>query len=219
MEAILRHCITLDIINLSRCELLSNADFISILGCTRKLWGFNTNKHVLLRHDPSTSFLTTDGMLGLRWGSSSLSMFSCPIKVPRANRDVEERRRDVQWSSSVEHSRDAQRQVFQQLSRLTRLRVLRLGDTRGGRRSHHAYQWYSLDMTLESGMDGLEGLKKLEILDVRIMNHDIGIQELEWKNKCWPRLRYVLGLIMPGGRCHSYIENWFESHSPGWTYK
>lgn len=219
VEAILRHCLTLEIIYLSRCELLSNADFISILGSTRKLWVFDTNKHVLRRHDPSPTFLTADDMLGLRWGSFSLSTFSCPIKVPRANKDVEERHRDVEWSSSVEHSREAQRQVFQQLSRLTRLRVLRLGDTRGGRKSHHAYQWYSLDMTLESGMDELEGLKNLEILDVRMMNHDIGIQELEWMNKCWPRLRCVLGLIMPGGRCHPYIEDWLESHSPGWTYK
>ncbi|KAF9006233.1 hypothetical protein BGZ52_008665, partial [Haplosporangium bisporale] len=155
---------------------------------TRKLWGFNTSKHVLLRHDPSPTFLTADGILGLRWGSSSLSTFSCPIRVPRANRDVQERCRDEQWSSPVEHSRESQRQVFQQLSRLTKLRVLRLGDTRGGRRSHHAYQWYSLDMTLESGMDELEGLKKLEILNVCMMNHDIGIQELEWMNKCWPIL-------------------------------
>lgn len=219
VKAILRHCMTLEIIYLSRCELLSNTDFVSILGSTRKLCGFRTDGLVLRRHDPSPTFLTTDDMLGLRWASFSLRTFCCPIKVPRANGDVEERGRDAEWSSSVGDSRKAQRQVFRQISRLTKLRVLRLGDSRGGRKSHHAYQWYSLDMTLESGLGELKGLKQLEILDVRMMNHDIGIQELEWMNRCWPSLRCVLGLIMPGGRCHSYIEYWFENRRPRWTYK
>lgn len=219
VEAILGHCTALETLHLNRCELLTNADLTSILGKAKKLKDFQTNGIVSRRHDPSPRFLTSTDIAGIHWGSFSIKTFCCPIKVPSPDDDIPEVKREAEWSSTMEDSREAQRQVYQQLSKLTKLKELRLGDIRGGGKTHHAFQWYCLEMTLESGMDKLEGLKQLEILDIRTMNHDIGVQELDWMNRCWPRLKCVLGLIPPGTNGYPNIEYWFQNNQPGWIHK
>ncbi|KAG0088026.1 hypothetical protein BGZ92_006705 [Podila epicladia] len=220
VEAILGHCTALETLHLNRCELLTSADLTSILGKAKKLKYFQTNGTVSRRHDPTPRFLTSIDMAGIHWGSFSIQMFCCPIKVPRSDDDIPAvHRRETEWHSTIEDSREAQRQVYQQLSKLTKLKELRLGDMRAAGKTHHAFQWYCLEMTLESGLDELEGLKQLEILDIRTMNHDIGIRELEWMNRCWPRLECVLGLIPPGTSGDSNIEYWFQNNQPSWTHK
>ncbi|KAG0338980.1 hypothetical protein BG000_003059 [Podila horticola] len=219
VDAILGHCTVLETLHLNRCELLTTVDLNAILGKARKLKDFQTNGIVPRRHDPTPRFLTSTDMAGLRWGSFSIKTFCCPIKVPSPDDDVPAANREPEWYSTIEDSREAQRQVYQQLSKLTKLKELRLGDMRGGGKSHRAFLWYSLEMNLESGLDELEGLKQLEILDIRMMNHDVGVRELEWMNRCWPRLKCVLGLIPPGVVGNSSIEYWFQHHQPAWTYK
>ncbi|KAF8979211.1 hypothetical protein CPC16_011837 [Podila verticillata] len=57
------------------------------------------------------------------------------------------------------------------------------------------FQLNCLEMSLESGLSALEGLKKLRVLDVRRMAHRVGVQELDWMQENWPRLEAVRGLI------------------------
>ncbi|KAF9148352.1 hypothetical protein BG015_009918 [Linnemannia schmuckeri] len=53
------------------------------------------------------------------------------------------------------------------------------------------FNYFSLSFSLMSGLELLEGLKELEVLDVRMAAHDIGVEELEWMHTNWPRLREI----------------------------
>ncbi|KAK3830204.1 MAG: hypothetical protein JOS17DRAFT_747260 [Linnemannia elongata] len=107
-------------------------------------------------------------------------------------------------------SHTLQRGVLRQLGQLTHLRKLRLGK--------HGRDWdepeYSqleirgirtmavdayfdrncLELSLESGLDELVGLKQLEELGVYQMAHRIGLVEVQWMVENWPRLRTIIGL-------------------------
>ena len=55
-----------------------------------------------------------------------------------------------------------------------------------------------LQFTVEEGLGRLEGLKRLkrlEILDVEYLKHQIGIVEVQWMVKHWPMLNVIRGLI------------------------
>ena len=58
------------------------------------------------------------------------------------------------------------------------------------------FQWYSLEMTLQSGLDKLVALKELEALDVGLMNHRIGVPKLERIVKHWPKFQRLYGLFL-----------------------
>ncbi|KAK3837794.1 MAG: hypothetical protein JOS17DRAFT_374842 [Linnemannia elongata] len=52
-----------------------------------------------------------------------------------------------------------------------------------------------LQFTIEEGLGRLEGLKRLEILDVEYLRHRIGVEEVQWMVKHWPMLKVIRGLI------------------------
>ncbi|KAF9087675.1 hypothetical protein BGX23_007944 [Mortierella sp. AD031] len=56
------------------------------------------------------------------------------------------------------------------------------------------FQMNCLEMSLESGLDLMSGLKELRILDVTFMCHRIGVHELEWMETNWPNLASLRGL-------------------------
>jgi hypothetical protein len=82
-----------------------------------------------------------------------------------------------------------QYQVYDRLARLADLEVLWLkGGARGKRDSG------CVEMSLESGLHRLSGLKMLEELDVSRMKARIGMQKAQWMTEHWPRLRVISGL-------------------------
>ncbi|KAF8934538.1 hypothetical protein BGZ47_010341 [Haplosporangium gracile] len=58
----------------------------------------------------------------------------------------------------------------------------------------HAFNYLSLELSLVSGLDMLEGLKELRVLDVRRTAHNIGVEELQWMHRNWPKLEKIRGL-------------------------
>ncbi|KAF9428309.1 hypothetical protein BGZ94_002816 [Podila epigama] len=53
----------------------------------------------------------------------------------------------------------------------------------------------TLELTLAAGLDLLQGLKRLRVLNVdRVVRHGIGKSELDWMKTCWPSLRELYGL-------------------------
>lgn len=50
-------------------------------------------------------------------------------------------------------------------------------------------------LTLEAGLDMLAGLKQLRVLDVRELDHQIGLSEVEWMVANWPGLAILRGLV------------------------
>ncbi|KAK3811071.1 MAG: hypothetical protein J3Q66DRAFT_58554 [Benniella sp.] len=89
--------------------------------------------------------------------------------------------------------REIQRQVYDRIARLTRLETLTLGDRFGGARND------CLEMSLESGLDKLSGLKSLKKLDVRRLDTKIGIKEVQWMVENWPKLMSSMDLVSIDG--------------------
>ncbi|KAK3835680.1 MAG: hypothetical protein J3R72DRAFT_451065 [Linnemannia gamsii] len=112
----------------------------------------------------------------------------------------------------LEQSREMQRQVLNRLATLTNLRTLDLGFEyrdldiffgHGSSGPHKAaqpdYDFGSpfadtLELSLESGLDRLETLTKLEVFGFESLDHRIGKAELVWMASHWPRLKSMRGV-------------------------
>ncbi|KAG0379574.1 hypothetical protein BGX24_012609 [Mortierella sp. AD032] len=121
--------------------------------------------------------------------------------------------------NEVYRNQERYRKVYHQLSKMTQLRVLDLGQEYrtvfdpycgpDGEDSHNSedeehhppkYNRYSpsipdtLDLTLESGFDQLETLKELEVFGFEGVGHHLDKAELNWMAEKWPKLRVMRGI-------------------------
>ncbi|GJJ76805.1 hypothetical protein EMPS_09164 [Entomortierella parvispora] len=126
------------------------------------------------------------------WATTTLEQISFKIEVPRVNMDEIIDEEDEPFQTS----RHIQRQVFRRLGQHKHLKKLNIGgkvtDPSSGL---YKIQYNCLELTLEAGLDELRDLKRLEVLNVRNMDHRIGVPELEWMVHNWPRLNLVLGAL------------------------
>ncbi|KAF9303824.1 hypothetical protein BGZ74_002968 [Mortierella antarctica] len=65
-------------------------------------------------------------------------------------------------------------------------------------------------LTLASGLDMLAGLKRLRVLDVSDLDHQIGLLEVEWMVANWPRLSVMRGLVATVWQGHGHISGHSE---------
>ena len=100
--------------------------------------------------------------------------------------------------------------VYDQLARLIRLKHLDLGYESRNPWTGDSADWYEVDgerrisypcptfdtleLSLESGLDRLATLTRLEMFGFECVNQRIGRKELEWMARCWPRLELMYGL-------------------------
>lgn len=142
---------------------------------------------------------------------------------------------------------DVQRWIYTQVGRMTGLRELILGvqDLSTGTmkfcgvnpqmnsiemeeamlETHvHAFNYLSLEFSLESGLGLLAGLKEMRMLDVRCTAHYIGVAELEWMHTNWPKLERIRGLESDrrwsvhhaeGPAAKTAVEEWMAAHPRG----
>ncbi|KAF9959990.1 hypothetical protein BGZ65_012877 [Modicella reniformis] len=83
------------------------------------------------------------------------------------------------------------KRVYQQLGRLSKLEELTIGWCSDSTFSQRA----NLDMTLNSGLDQMKGLKSMKMIDISfIAKVNSGMQEAEWMLENWPSLRSISGL-------------------------
>ncbi|KAG0003213.1 hypothetical protein BGZ65_001917 [Modicella reniformis] len=100
--------------------------------------------------------------------------------------------------------RDMQIQVYDRLARMTHLETLWLGH------NEISWQFDCLEMSLDSGMFQLGGLRELSELNVSNMKTRIGVPEVEWMTSNWPRLRTIYGL----NDQHNEAVQWLQQHHP-----
>ncbi|KAG0096625.1 hypothetical protein BGZ93_004232 [Podila epicladia] len=81
--------------------------------------------------------------------------------------------------------------VYDQLAKLTRLRVLSLG----GDSTSTWFRTGTLELSLASGFGKLETLRDLCELNFSYMDHRLTMAEVEWMMAHWPCLRKVTGTI------------------------
>ncbi|KAG0082247.1 hypothetical protein BGZ93_006312 [Podila epicladia] len=235
--ALLRHCQQLTFLDISHCrEGINSATFQSLLCQATLLVEFRAscNKGHAAGYDPV--LLGADVGL-LPWGCAKLKIFEGEIGgIPRPDITVNEMgfpTQQVLFEGTVAESHEIQRRVYHQLGAMTDLEELLLGhddrdwgfremywepDANGENRyNDDKFQLHCLEMSLESGVDALQRLKKLRVLDIRRMAHRVGVRELEWMQEHWPSLESVRGLIH---RYYAYepgVEEWLQEHKPKWA--
>ncbi|KAG0208807.1 hypothetical protein BGX28_000350 [Mortierella sp. GBA30] len=139
------------------------------------------------------------------WACTSLRVFGCPIGgISRPDIELELHSGPVSYhcrypKGSHQESIALQKRVYSQLVRLTHLQELRMGipyDSESLR--YHRYdkenerQYDCLAMSLESGLDLLRGLQRLQVVALEDM--EVGIDnenERRWVAQHWPRVQVL----------------------------
>ncbi|KAF9204738.1 hypothetical protein BGZ59_000889 [Podila verticillata] len=106
----------------------------------------------------------------------------------------------VAWLKA--ESRWAQRLMCQRIGSLERLEELILGlndgyvDILEPTVQVDPIQYHCLELSLETGLDALAGLKELRELAINGMDHAMGAPEIEWvvRQNVWPRLKRIEGM-------------------------
>ncbi|KAG0342685.1 hypothetical protein BG000_002469 [Podila horticola] len=204
IEAIVRCGERLCVLQLRGCSGLSSKNLMSILHATRgNLRLFSTVSSPVLPGDASDPFILAQDLIAattVEWMVPSLLFFHCQIRVPRLDHHVPAEAVDATWGHpTAEQCHDIQKAVLRQIALQTSLTSLALGSILGrGWDNTRPCQWYSLEMSLQSGLDELASLKDLRELDVGLINHRIGIVELEWMSANWPNLKCIYEFFHEG---------------------
>ncbi|KAG0078210.1 hypothetical protein BGZ93_005555 [Podila epicladia] len=98
-----------------------------------------------------------------------------------------------------------QQQVCEQLGTFKNLKILQLAP-KGYR---DVRQEECLHLTLEMGLDKLAGLKNLEEFYIANMDHRVGMREVKWMIKSWPKLSKLYGLP-----AHTTAAKWLKANHP-----
>ncbi|KAF8944564.1 hypothetical protein BGZ47_004064 [Haplosporangium gracile] len=174
------------------CEAMGSQDLQAILGSAIHLRSLETScigDYV----KPCLKLLAQDMLLST-WACRWLRILSIEIGgIPRPDIKEDQHGEPIpeghpMHSGTDEESYVIQRRIYRQLGSLVYLEELYLGN------SHGENQLNCLSMTLESGLDFLDGLQALRVLGVGMMHHRIHTADREWMWRTWCRLETILGM-------------------------
>lgn len=206
--------------------------FVTLECDYRYLYGANETTHILatdfIDADPSSEFLKP-------WAcESSLKVFRAKISgIPRPDITRTFHGHPVKNGMLLQEahsgqSREILHRVYERLGRLTRLERLELGqEDRSVFDEDRSYddpaevetlddegqQYDCLDMNIRSGLRMLKGLKQLRVLSVVRMATLIGVKEVQWMVKSWPKLKQLDGLNY-GESNEVGAYKWLSEHCP-----
>jgi len=219
VEALLKHIPTLKTLRLMPCYDPSSNDLVQILASSPNLHALvdiNVLSHRGGRYPriKANAFIDRDPSTGsLRPWKCEDSLKVLEIKVigiPRPDIAVETER-----EAYPGQGRDIQSQVYDRLARLTNLERLWLGDKVYGEYFEDdpptdpmPYQIDCLELSLESGLHKLSGLKAMQALNVSGMRSKIGVKEVHWMAEHWPKLRIIYGID------DNEAVRWLRKHCP-----
>ncbi|KAG0015607.1 hypothetical protein BGZ81_011598 [Podila clonocystis] len=101
--------------------------------------------------------------------------------------------------------------LYDRVARMPSIRLLAFGqsvrivDERRGITSAGLVQKDCLAMTLDSGLEKLKPLVKLTALNLVSMRHEVGLKDVKWMIKNWPKLKLLQGLEV-GGDAYKYLK-------------
>ncbi|KAG0371911.1 hypothetical protein BGX24_001002 [Mortierella sp. AD032] len=213
-KVLLAHAATLENVRLEGCTAFTSTDIQQLFCSAPKLKRFHGIS--IDRLDEKDLTLRADELVQSKWICTSLESFACKVThVPRPDLTRRTNGRALKGimhtTGTIEASYQLQGRVYEQLSRLTKLRHLVLGGDIGEyydktpewaekergvegeffdpKLLQAGYQYQCLSMTLESGMDQLKGLKEMRAVVVEGMA--VGLSnpaELDWQKEHWPLL-------------------------------
>lgn len=211
IAAILGYAEYLQYLYLPCHSYVSAFDVQALLSQCKKLDIFLTYTPGFWCDTPPVKSLSAAEFLNVEWASLSLRRLGCVFRVPRPDDQVPTEYQDAAWNSpTVELSHEVQRQVYRHIAQQTNLVELNLGASINHQDPEHL--WYSLDMTLESGLDELVRLKNLRRLTLHNMSHRLGTKELDWIVENLPKLRMIDGFYPFDQQLPEEIEQWEGHH-------
>ncbi|KAG0282821.1 hypothetical protein BGZ96_012809 [Linnemannia gamsii] len=202
---------------------LTNAQMVKILGCSPNLHTFEILSGFSVQ-STSVPFFLADEFFDLDESTEELNPWLCEstlkyfcariVGIPRPELKRTFHGHPLRGGMVLQEdypgqSQEYQRRVYERLSRLTRLERLELGnedrnfhdksrlkDTESNvEELDDVYHQYScLEMSLWSGLGVLEGLKELKELIMMRMATLVGVEDVKWMVRSWPKLRLLRGL-------------------------
>ncbi|KAF9988272.1 hypothetical protein BGZ65_009500 [Modicella reniformis] len=165
---------------------------------------------------PAPIFIDQDGDTGRlkAWAcEQSLQVIQVHItNIPRPDLDDPWRSlNETYWGQG----REIQKRVYERLARFTKLEVLRLGhlfDDADDDGELPGDQYDGLEMTLDSGLHLLAGLKGIRELDVSCLRTGIRVADVEWMSNHWPGLCKIKGLEYY--KVNEEAVEWLQKHCP-----
>ncbi|KAK3811024.1 MAG: hypothetical protein J3Q66DRAFT_414473 [Benniella sp.] len=207
MDALAEHFPTLEHLETCGFKKMSSNDIVQVLRSCRKLKTFKdvpyrknflpVDAKVFMDLDPDTGFLRP-------WNCErSLKVLKLTFGgIPK----LDSKEDYTLEKSYTGQGRDIQGLIYERLARLINLETLWLGGE-----YHHSDDPQCLEMSLESGLYELFGLKRLTELSVTGLPTRIGVREVQWMTKHWPRLRVIRGL---GGNEEDEAAQWLRENHP-----
>ncbi|KAF9086567.1 hypothetical protein BGX23_008790 [Mortierella sp. AD031] len=109
--------------------------------------------------------------------------------------------------------------VYDRLARFTQLESLSLGQGRlifvDGHVEQRPVQTDCLELSLESRLGKLGGLKGMQMLNVSNMAHRIGLRDVQWMVDSWPKLLALEGLNVNAKEGHEFeAVKWLKENHP-----
>ncbi|KAG0003769.1 hypothetical protein BGZ80_005745, partial [Entomortierella chlamydospora] len=141
--------------------------------------------------------------IDLEPGTNSLRPWACEhtlkelkIKITDIPRPDLGDRRGVVEEEYAGQGKDIQSRVYERLARFTKLEKLWLGSSPvigplSYKRESGREQRDCLEMSLESGLHILAGLKEMRELSAANTNSKIGLKEVQWMAENWPKLSII----------------------------
>ncbi|KAF9331689.1 hypothetical protein BGZ91_012024 [Linnemannia elongata] len=203
--AIVDNCERLEVLDImdSGARGLLGSHLQAILGKATRLRRLRA--HWLLAADK----ISATDILSSEWATTSLEHVDLKIDVPRVDDDTLSNN-----TEALQSSHDTQRQVLRRFGQQTNLRTLIIGGM--AVTPVFGHQRNCLEMTLESGLDELVGLRNLELLDIHHMDHRVGVPELEWMDQNLLNLRQLIGMENSLTPPSPEIQQWLHTHRPEW---
>lgn len=211
-EVLMQHCSTLE-----RLEILNSHTFeghwkVQILSACSKLHTFTalTERSYWTRQN---SFIDARSFIDKDPHTESLRTWACETSLKTLHVQITGiPRPDLQGDGVIPeaypgHGRVIQGHVYDRLARLIKLETLWLED-----KFRSSGRLDCPEMSLESGLYKLAGLKELKELRIWDIKARVGVPEVQWMVEQWPKLRVLVGLReSSGGR---KAMEWLQMHHP-----
>jgi len=210
-----QHCLMLERLEVHNCNAFNGVWKAQILAASPNLHTFSTldddwfkgtpffHAHSFINQDPHTGELKT-------WAceSSLKTLEICITGVPRPDSHGVSEWGVVQETNPGQ-ARGIQGRLYDRLARLTHLETLWLAEE-----NRVMDRLECLEMSLDSGLHRLAGLKELKELSIERLKTRIGVQEVQWMVDQWPKLRTIFGLESQRTEEAKEAMEWLRKYHP-----
>ena len=209
VNALVENCENLTVLNLMEYgnTAMTGSHMQTILSTAKNLKTFQAHWILDAQKISATDILMSE------WATTTLEHIDFKIDVPRVfDEDITD---ENDQAEALESSRNIQRQLLRRLGQQIHFKKLMIGGM--ATTGQFGHQRNCVEFTLETGLDELKNLKKLELLDIHHMDHRAGVPELEWMVENWPQINSVSGMLDSLHSPSNEVKDWLANHQPSWT--